>query len=170
MIASTVDIVLKSRSRPELRWSSAHDERCFSRVNAESFDLMMIDGLRKSWQVDKDIRHALQWTSESALNVHHDCNPLFEVRSLVPQVSETWNGDVWKSLVRARQLPDIDCATGLFDHRCAVICKQPNTTLLASMSERDLTWENLQHHRTEWLRTMSYDDLIKWISVGRARS
>lgn len=142
----------------------------FFGVNVESFDLVMIDGLHESWQVDKDIRHALQWTSDNALIVLHDCSPLFEVRSLVPRVSETWNGDVWKSLVRARQLPEIDCATGLFDHGCAVICKRPNTALLASMIESDLTWENLQHHRTEWLRTMPYDDLIKWISIGRASS
>jgi hypothetical protein len=135
----------------------------FFAVNAQTFDLIFIDGLHESWQVDKDIEHALRWSSPKALIVLHDCNPLFEVRALVPRVAETWNGDVWKSLVRIRSRVDLDCATGLFDHGCAVIRNRPNSDLIDPVPENALSWSNLVMNRQTWIRPMSYDDLLYWI-------
>jgi hypothetical protein len=138
----------------------------FFAVNAQTFDLIFIDGLHESWQVDKDIEHALQWSSPKAIIVLHDCNPLFEVRALVPRVAETWNGDVWKSLVRIRSRADLDCATGLFDHGCAVICKRPNSAPIDPVPESALSWSNLVMNRQAWIRPMSYPDLLCWIKPG----
>lgn len=135
----------------------------FFEVNAQTFDIIFIDGLHESWQVDKDIEHALRWSSPEAIIVLHDCYPLFEVRALVPRVAETWNGDVWKSLVRIRSRSDLDCATGLFDHGCAVIRKRPNSSPIEPVAEGSLSWGNLTTHRQTWLRPMSYDDLLQWV-------
>jgi hypothetical protein len=139
----------------------------FFEANVQVFDLIFIDGLHESWQVDRDIENALRWSSPHALIVLHDCNPLFEVRALVPQVAETWNGDVWKSLVRIRSRKDLDCATGLFDHGCAVICKRPNSAPIDMVPESALSWDNLTTHRESWIRPMSYDDLLAWIQGSR---
>jgi hypothetical protein len=136
----------------------------FFAVNQQVFDLVFIDGLHEATQVDKDIANALRWTSDNGIIVLHDCNPLFEVRSIVPRIAETWNGDVWKSLVRVRSRLDIDCATGIFDHGCAVICKRPNSAPINPLAEEDLTWPNLQANRSAWLRLMPYEDLVMWLS------
>jgi predicted O-methyltransferase YrrM len=135
----------------------------FFAVNQQTFDLIFIDGLHEATQVDKDIMNALRWSSERGVIVLHDCNPLFEIRTIVPRIAETWNGDVWKSLVRARSKPDLDCATGLLDHGCAVICKRPNSAPIQPIAEDSLSWLNLEANREKWLRTMSYDQLIAWI-------
>jgi hypothetical protein len=135
----------------------------FFEVNAQAFDIIFIDGLHESWQVDKDIEHALRWSSPQAIIVLHDCYPLFEVRALVPRVAETWNGDVWKSLVRIRSRLDIDCATGLFDHGCAVICKRPNSAPIEPVTESNLSWSTLTMNRQTWLRPMPYDELLQWV-------
>lgn len=136
----------------------------FFAVNTQTFDLIFIDGLHESWQVDKDIEHALRWSSPKAAIVLHDCNPLFEVRAFVPRVAETWNGDVWKSLVRIRSREELDCATGLFDHGCAVILKRPNSARIDPVHEHDLSWSNLVTNRQAWIRPMSYEALLSWIS------
>jgi hypothetical protein len=138
----------------------------FFQFNAQIFDLIFIDGLHESWQVDKDIEHALHWSSPQALIVLHDCNPLFEVRSLVPRLTETWNGDVWKSLVRIRSREDLDCATGMFDHGCAVICKRPNSAPINSVPDNALSWSNLVMNRKSWIRPMSYNELITWVTAS----
>jgi hypothetical protein len=134
----------------------------FFKVNAQTFDVIFIDGLHEAWQVDRDIHNALECSSPNAVIILHDCNPLFEVRAHVPRMSQTWNGDVWKSLVRARCRPDIDCATGAFDYGCAIIRKRSNTKPLAGVQEDQLTWPNLEKNRIEWLRLMTYDELVLW--------
>lgn len=135
----------------------------FFEVNVQVFDLIFIDGLHESRQVDRDIVNALRWTSPQGIIVMHDCDPKFEVRTLVPRVSEVWNGDVWKSFVKVRSRPDLDCATGLFDHGTAVIVKRPSTGPMAAVSENELNWDNLQRCREEWLRPTAFDVLLDWI-------
>jgi predicted O-methyltransferase YrrM len=134
----------------------------FFRVNVQSFDVIFIDGLHEAWQVDKDIENALACSTPNAIIVLHDCNPLFEVRAHVPRIAETWNGDVWKSLVRVRSRMDLDCATGAFDHGCAIIRKRANSKPIDVVEESSLTYQNLEKHRTEWLRLMSYNELLQW--------
>jgi predicted O-methyltransferase YrrM len=135
----------------------------FFEVNQQVFGLIFIDGLHESWQVDKDIVNALTHSAPNAVIVLHDCNPLFEVRSIVPRIAETWNGDVWKSLVRIRSRSDLDCSTGIFDHGCAVICKRPNSDPLPEIPEKDISWPQLEHNRQRWLRLMPYQELVRWI-------
>jgi len=138
----------------------------FFAVNVQHFDLIFIDGLHEAWQVDRDITNSLQWLAPNGVIVMHDCNPLFDVRTLLPRVSETWNGDTWKSLVRVRSRPDLDCATGLFDHGCGVIVPRPNSAPCAPVPDEVLTWENLCDQRARWLRPMEFSDILRWIGQG----
>lgn len=66
------------------------------------FDIIFIDGLHHSDQVDKDIKNSLNHINGSGLIVIHDCNPMTEEAQVVPRRSIVWNGDVWKSIVRYR--------------------------------------------------------------------
>lgn len=139
----------------------------FFAVNVQRFDLIFIDGLHEAWQVDRDIENALRWLNPNGVIVMHDCNPLFDIRTLVPRASETWNGDTWKSLVRVRSRPELDCATGLFDHGCGVIVPRANSAPLATIPESALTWDNLSNLRSEWLRPMEYADLLRWVAGSK---
>jgi hypothetical protein len=71
--------------------------------NLEKYDIIFIDGLHESHQVDKDIDNALKFLNEGGCIILHDCNPLDEIAQIVPRIRQTsWNGDVWKSIVRYR--------------------------------------------------------------------
>jgi hypothetical protein len=66
------------------------------------YDIIFIDGLHHSDQVDKDIVNSLNHLSPNGIIVMHDCNPPEYEIQLVPRVTGIWNGDVWKSLVKLR--------------------------------------------------------------------
>jgi hypothetical protein len=66
------------------------------------YDIIFIDGLHHSDQVDKDIVNSLKHIQSNGTIVLHDCNPPKYETQLVPRQTGIWNGDVWKSLVKLR--------------------------------------------------------------------
>jgi hypothetical protein len=84
------------------------------------YDIIFIDGLHHSDQVDKDIVNSLNHLVDNGVIVLHDCSPEKEEYSLVPRISGPWNGDVYKSVLRFRQkynhtffTVDTDCGCGV---------------------------------------------------------
>lgn len=71
------------------------------------YDLIFIDGLHHTEQVDKDIKNSLNYLNEDGIIVLHDCNPISEMRQRVPADFDIWkygwNGDVWKSIFKFRK-------------------------------------------------------------------
>lgn len=68
----------------------------------DKWDIIFIDGLHESHQVDKDIENSLRSLTPNGSIVIHDCNPQDEIRQRVPRESRQWNGDVWKSVAKYR--------------------------------------------------------------------
>lgn len=66
------------------------------------YDIIFIDGLHHSDQVDKDIANSLNHLVPNGTIVMHDCNPPEYEIQLVPRQTGIWNGDVWKSVARLR--------------------------------------------------------------------
>jgi hypothetical protein len=67
------------------------------------FDIIFIDGLHHSDQVDKDIKNSLNVLNLNGMILLDDVNPLQEEYQIVPrQKGGYWNGDVWKSIVQYR--------------------------------------------------------------------
>jgi hypothetical protein len=66
------------------------------------YDIIFIDGLHHSDQVDKDISNSLNHLTKNGTIVLHDCNPPEYETQLVPRVTGYWNGDVWKSVAKIR--------------------------------------------------------------------
>ena len=132
--------------------------------NKESFDLIFIDGLHEAWQVVRDIDNALRSLSPKGVIVMHDCNPLFEIRQIVPMTSSTWNGDVWKAYVSCRINPNIDMAVGNFDHGVGVIRQRPNSNPIVLNNRYDqLVWQDLDSNRLRLLNLKTAEDLLSWI-------
>jgi hypothetical protein len=84
------------------------------------YDIIFIDGLHHSYQVDIDIENSLKHLKDGGVLVMHDCNPEQEVYTLVPRVSAIWHGDVYKSVLRFRSknlhsffTVDTDCGCGV---------------------------------------------------------
>lgn len=70
------------------------------------YDVIFIDGLHHTDQVDRDIQNSLNFLNEGGVIVLHDCNPISEMRQRVPADFDIWafgwNGDVWKSIFKFR--------------------------------------------------------------------
>lgn len=84
----------------------------FFNQNTKQFDIIFIDGLHHSDQVDRDIENSLSALTENGIVLVHDVNPLTEYSQKVPrpatstpeQMPYGWSGDVWKSIVKLQAL------------------------------------------------------------------
>lgn len=134
----------------------------FFATNEVMFDIIFIDGLHRSHQVDRDIENSLKFLNPSGTIVMHDCNPVLEEHQTQEVLVPTWNGDVWKSFVKQRCLSNIDAATGDFDYGCGVLRVRPNSQQI-TVDAPSLNWNNLVEKRQEWLRLMSFNNLMAWV-------
>ena len=75
----------------------------FFEENKSTFDLIFIDGLHVYEQVLKDIDNSLRVLNDNGVILIHDCLPSKIWHQTIPQTHSSWNGDVWKSIVKSRQ-------------------------------------------------------------------
>lgn len=65
--------------------------------NEDKFDLIFIDGLHHSDQVERDIVNSWKSLNPSGMILIHDILPKNEEMTLVPRQSKQWTGDVFKA-------------------------------------------------------------------------
>lgn len=88
---------------PEINYPVSSDEFFeFIKDHDIKYDVIFIDGLHHSDQVDKDIANSLNHLVPNGFIILHDCNPPEYEIQLVPRQTGVWNGDVWKSVVKLR--------------------------------------------------------------------
>lgn len=135
----------------------------FNKVNEGvhfKFDIIFIDGLHHADQVFKDVNNALDELTDDGFIVCHDCNPLVEIEQRVPRETKRWNGDVWKAIVKLRnENHDLSIVTVDTDEGCAIISRVGKK--YPFRLTRELTFENLQKHRVEWLNLISVEHFRK---------
>ena len=141
----------------------------FFATNAQTFDLIFVDGSHHADQVLVDVENSLRVLNEGGMIVMHDCNPRSEARQRVPRVGTgPWNGDVWRAVVMLRTRADLDIAIGDFDQGCAVVCVRPNSDRLQLPSSMtsidDFSYEALTHNRQDWLRLVDYETLKRFVA------
>ncbi|MEY3501642.1 MAG: hypothetical protein RL308_3315, partial [Bacteroidota bacterium] len=67
------------------------------------FDVIFIDGLHTAYQVDRDIKNALEFIKDDGFIVLHDCNPPSEWHARetynfdLSPARQYWNGTTWKA-------------------------------------------------------------------------
>lgn len=70
------------------------------------WDLVFIDGLHLSYQVEKDILNSLNHLSDNGVIVLHDCDPfLYEdnyTRLIEDYWGQAWNGTIWKTIYKLK--------------------------------------------------------------------
>jgi len=102
----------------------------FFKDNTKFFDCIFIDGLHIYEQVRKDILNSIKFLSSNGTIIIHDCLPSKIWNQIVPKIYGHWNGDVWKAIVEARTMPNIDTYTCKADHGLGIIFKRQNRNLL----------------------------------------
>jgi hypothetical protein len=140
----------------------------FFQQNTKKYDIIFIDGLHHSDQVDRDIQNSLNVLNDGGFIVLHDCSPTTEVMQRVPQVPGAWTGDVWKSIVKFIHMSDYikeyNCFVIDTDYGCGVITNHqlfPNLKKLDLPTELTYNW--LVENRKTALNLVSYDEFNKVI-------
>lgn len=128
----------------------------YDRLDPKTIDIFFIDGFHEREQVTRDINNALRELSTNGFIVVHDCNPVNELVQRVPRESKQWTGDVWKSILDLRDREDLRMYVVDTDWGCAVIQKGNNGFKWIN-GKPELTYENLDKNRREWLNLVSVD-------------
>jgi nucleoside phosphorylase len=131
------------------------------------YDVIFIDGLHHTEQVDKDIYNSLKYLNEDGVIILHDCNPISEMRQRVPADFDIWehgwNGDVWKSIYKFRKNNShlkyktfvIDSDEGL-----GVIIPNQIGKPLTVIDNPELTYEFLDDNRKDILNLITKQQFI----------
>jgi len=138
----------------------------FFKDNKEKFDVVFIDGLHHADQVYSDIINSLNCLNDNGFIICHDMNPWEEHVQTIPLNPDThtfWTGDCWKAFVQLRReksdlkmyVVDTDCGCG--------IIQKGNQDLLKGTEE--LTWENLEKNRQQWLNLVSPESFLQTIHI-----
>lgn len=127
--------------------------------NQEIFDVIFIDGLHEANQVEKDINNSLEVLSDNGFIICHDMSPESYAMQAVPRVQNQWTGDCWKAWVKLRSTnPNVKMFVVNTDKGCGVI--QKGSQELLDLNNLDLTYENLNKHRKEWLNLISIEEFL----------
>jgi hypothetical protein len=127
----------------------------FFATNTQTYDVIFVDGLHHADQVYRDIVNSLAVLNPGGYIVCHDMNPLKKEHQTIPFRNGHWNGDCWKAFVQLRtERDDLEMCVLDTDEGCAVIrpTDQPQPKLVL---DQDLTFENLEKNRTQWLNLMA---------------
>lgn len=88
-----------------------------------TFDVIFIDGLHEHDQCTKDIYHSLSHLTPNGVIVCHDMLPTSYEMQKVPRIARQWTGDVWRSWMMYRSLPDYTMEVYDFDYGVGVMKK-----------------------------------------------
>lgn len=133
------------------------------------YDVIFIDGLHHTEQVDRDIQNSLKFLEDDGVILLHDCNPINEMRQRVPADFDIWaygwNGDVWKSIAKFRK-NNSHLKTDVFviniDEGIGVIKNNSEGIELSLELPDELNYEFLNQNRNELLNLKSVEEFHKY--------
>jgi len=133
----------------------------FFKKNSFFFDCIFIDGLHMYEQVRKDILNSIKFLTPGGIIILHDCLPSKIWNQIVPQIYGKWNGDVWKAIVEARTMKNIDTYTCKADHGLGMIFKRPNRNLLTLNVKnfKKLKFKDYYVHHKKFMNIVEVDNI-----------
>ena len=145
------------RSGGTLRMTS--DE--FFRTNKNKFEIIFLDGLHTYEQTIKDIKNSIKSLKTGGLIVVHDCLPKKIWNQIVPRMYGHWNGDVWKAIVEARTLNNVDTYTCIADHGLGIILNRPNKNILKLETQdfKNIKFSSYYKRHKELMNTISHNQI-----------
>jgi len=129
------------------------------------WDIVFIDGLHISHQVERDILNSLNHLSEGGYIVLHDGNPfLYDVnyeRVIEDYWGQPWNGTVWKAIYKLLcSRSDLDIFTVNTDEGLGIIRRGVGRKLVEHTNPF-YEYKVLQNNLNEHLNCISIEEFIK---------
>lgn len=139
----------------------------FFKSHTGKYDVIFIDGLHHSEQVERDITNSLDHLSDNGIIILHDCNPQEEINQIVPKKVARWNGDVWKAWVKFRAIfgnTHPTCTINM-DEGLGIILKGVKPTKGEDLTPGvySLEWKEFEKNRNRYLNLVSEDEFKNWI-------
>ena len=132
------------------------------------WDMIFIDGLHTSYQVELDIRNSLKHLSENGTIVLHDCNPPTEYHARADYhdystiAGGCWNGTVWKAIYKLRCFtPDVDVCVVDKDWGCGIVRRGSQNLCFFDNPYYD--YDVFRDNREKHLNLISSDELNGWL-------
>ena len=137
----------------------------FFKSNDKMFDCIFIDGLHTYEQAIKDILNSIKFLVPNGIIILHDCLPNKIWNQVVPRLYGHWNGDVWKSIVEARTMQNIDTFTCKADHGLGIIINRPNRNILNDKIKdfKKLKFKDYYNNHKKYMNVIEVLDLEKLI-------
>lgn len=136
--------------------------------NDIKFDVIFIDGLHISSQVEKDIQNSLKFIKDSGFIILHDCNPPTEFHQREnyyfrnSPAAGFWNGTTWKAFYKYRHIKnlysicfDTDWGVGVFSKKQYPLFN----TIHNSLENEYYEYHLLNNNRIEYLNLQLFE---KW--------
>jgi len=121
------------------------------------YDIIFIDGLHHSDQVEKDIKNSIRHIVDGGFIILHDCNPVSYDAQLVPRQTIAWNGDVWKAFVECKlNMRGFEFCVIDTDFGVGVI--RTTTDKTHSFQPDTIDWNNFDANRKELLNLITWDE------------
>lgn len=135
----------------------------FFAENKKKFDLIFIDGLHESWQVEKDIDNSLKFLNQGGTIVMHDCLPPDEATAAVPRIQQQWTGDVYKAFLKFRsKRKDLEMFTIDTDFGCGVIRLGKQETINLP---NNISWNDFVSNKEKWMNIKSCEQFLNYIEL-----
>ena len=133
----------------------------FFKSNKSFFDCIFIDGAHVYEQTRKDILNSISCLNHEGVIILHDCLPSKIWNQIVPQIYGHWNGDVWKAIVEARTMINIDTYTCKADHGLGLIIKRPNKSLLKLKTSnfKNLKFKDYYYNHQKFMNIIEVSEL-----------
>lgn len=148
---------------PEINYPISSDD-FFDLIKGHDikYDMIFIDGLHHSTQVDKDVQNSLNHIVDNGFIILHDCNPPEYEMQLVPRVTGLWNGDVWKSVAKLRCVePNLEVCVVDTDWGVGVVKKGTQKLYTKAPLEECLTYKHFDVNRDELMNIISVEEFYK---------
>jgi hypothetical protein len=148
---------------PEVNYCMSSDDFFSSIDEHQKYDIIFIDGLHNSIQVDKDIINSLKHLNKNGIIVLHDCNPPTYELQAIPRVTGLWNGDVWKSIAKLRCTRS-DLKVSVIDTDWGIGIVHPGSQkIYDSLKFEDIknNWQYFDNNREEILNIISLDQFYE---------
>jgi hypothetical protein len=148
---------------PEINYPISSDEFFYLIKDCSvKYDIIFIDGLHHSNQVDKDIINSFNHISENGFVILHDCNPPEYNIQVLPRQEGIWNGDVWKSVVKLRCTnPNISINVIDTDWGIGILSLGNNELYTKDSLNVCLDYFYFDSHREELLNIISVEEFYK---------
>jgi hypothetical protein len=132
--------------------------------NDIKFDVIFIDGLHLSEQVDRDIINSLLYIKENGFIVIHDCNPISEwnarenFKYMYTPAQDGWLGTTWKAFFKWRQNPSVKSCCIDSDHGVGIITKKYAIGDFTKSINPFFEFHVLDRNRNKHLNLINFED------------